>query len=78
MMFDCPICDAESMISVAQLDGIEFFSCSNEKCVAYSELFINVGKENDPEFYSYESVLGALNETLSSSVLVADDENCEE
>lgn len=62
-MSQCKKCGKESIINVAESQGIQFFSCITEGCENEAQLLVNIG---DDEFVRYDKVYDTFNKIVSN------------
>ena len=60
----CPKCGKNSIISVANQDGVEFFSCHTKKCLYYAHMLVDVGIDDDHTFIPLETMFNGMNQVL--------------
>ncbi len=57
----CPECLQHSLVHVAVMHNINFYSCNNEECLDHADVILDMGNEGAPSYVKYCELVQALN-----------------
>ena len=57
----CPECQYDSLLQVAVMHNITFYSCNNEDCIDHADVILDMGNEGKPSYVKYHELITALN-----------------